>query len=624
MGARLRHVSNSLGIALALALLAVLLLVSSGGDDRQQRVIDHTLRELRELATAMQSETVTADGLELDPTDRFRALQLAFGNAVRALDAQADTLVRDQNGTLRQARELAFRVFNVADAAAPERVHPRAMADRLAGIGQQSRAFSDDVRAFAGDQRLYLEQRDRTQEHGRELVRQLRQRGLEAAADAGFAGLQQAQDRIRRTMGQDAGPVETTLQRLREVTVPAAPLRSDLNGLVDDLSRLLARRMAMSSHLGRITASELPEQIESLRESVARDYLHTLHAVSDARVLLNVYTLMMLLILVYFGIRLQVSHRSLNRSHGQLEERVRERTHALETAYEELKESQVQLVQAEKMSSLGQLVAGVVHEINTPLLYVMNNTDMTRESIAEVRDQLEPLQALVRCLNEPELPKQEVKTLLESLRTSLDVDALNESLEEIGSLTTDSTEGLNDIDTLVKSLKDFSRLDRATYDRFDVRDGIEKTLTITKNLLKYGIEVERELHDVPEILCAPSRVNQVFINLITNAAQAMDGKGVLKITTYADGDGWVHVEIRDTGCGIPEENLQKVLDPFFTTKPVGQGTGLGLSIVRKIMDEHHGKLTIDSRVGVGTQITLSFPVEGAGEAGQDNQTAEAA
>jgi len=277
-------------------------------------------------------------------------------------------------------------------------------------------------------------------------------------------------------------------------------------------------------------------------------------------------------------------------------------------------------VQAEKMSSLGQLVAGVVHEINTPLLYVMNNTEMTHETILEVERNLEPVRQLTRALKEPEIDKARVRTLLDELRRTLDTDDLDESLGEIASLTADSKEGLEDIDALVKSLKDFSRLDRATYDRFDVRDGLEKTLLMTKNLLKYGIEVERDFAEVPQILCAPSRVNQVFINLITNAAQAMDGQGRLSITTAGD-DEWVHVSIADTGCGIPQENLEKVLDPFFTTKPVGQGTGLGLSIVRKIMDEHHGRLHIDSSVGEGTTITLSFPVEGKTTAADPDQGA---
>lgn len=604
MGARLRLVINTLGIVLALTLLGILLLVSSGGDDRQQRVIDHTLRELRELATAMQSEAVTADGLELDPSDRLRALELAFENAIRVLDGQADALIRGEDGLLRRAREASLSLFNILDRSGQERLHTGALSERLTTVADAARTLNDEVRSFSAEQRDYLSDRDKTIEAGRELVRQLRQRGLDASADTTFAGLQQAEDRIRRTVGSDAGPVTATLQRLREVTIPAAPLREERTNLVDRLDALLAKRIGISSSLGRIAASTLPERIEELRESVTRDHLYVLRSVSDARVLVNVYTLMLVLILVYFGVRLQRSNRWLNRSHALLEERVRERTRELQDAYEELKESQVQLVQAEKMSSLGQLVAGVVHEINTPLLYVMNNTEMTRESVEEIRRQIEPM--------------------LDALRPSIDIDALTENLDEVSALTTDSAGGLNDIDTLVKSLKDFSRLDRATYDRFDLRDGIEKTLTITRNLLKYGIEVERDLREVPEILCAPSRVNQVFINLITNAAQAMEGKGVLRISTYADRDGWVHVEIRDTGCGIPEENLNKVLDPFFTTKPVGQGTGLGLSIVRKIMDEHGGKLTIDSRVGVGTQITLSFPVDGAGEFGRNDPAAEAA
>ncbi len=186
----------------------------------------------------------------------------------------------------------------------------------------------------------------------------------------------------------------------------------------------------------------------------------------------------------------------------------------------------------------------------------------------------------------------------------VDPAALNETIDEIVGLARDSTDGLNQISELVQSLKDFSRLDRAAEDRFDVREGIEKTLLITRNLLKYGVIVEQHLDEVPPILCAPSRINQIFINLVTNAVQAMDGKGTLTITTQAR-DGWVDIEVCDTGCGIAPEHLDKIMDPFFTTKPVGQGTGLGLSIVRRIVDEHGGHITVDSQVGVGTSITIS-------------------
>ncbi len=248
--------------------------------------------------------------------------------------------------------------------------------------------MSDDVSAFAESQNVYLTQREAIQETGRDLVRRLRQRGLETQADAAFAGLQQALDRISRASTDDTSAVDGTVQRLREISVPTKALQDELGQLADAASSLLDQRLAVTEALNRVTASTTPQLAESLRETVGGDYLFTLTTVSQARVLLNVYTLMMLLILVYFGVRLQRNHAVLNRSHMMLEERVKERTQELESAYEDLKESQVQLVQAEKMSSLGQLVAGVVHEINTPLLYVMNNTDMTNETISDVERSL--------------------------------------------------------------------------------------------------------------------------------------------------------------------------------------------------------------------------------------------
>lgn len=623
MGALLRSLANVIAVVLALTLLGILLLTSSGGDDGRQRQLDHGLRELREIGTAMQSEVVTADGLELDVSDRFRSLELAFDGVNERLEALARGTEESENSLVTQGRHAAFELFNTIDPSTRERMAAAELVERLKALASEARVLRKDVATFSEDQRLYLQQRDAIQERGRDVVRRLRQGGYEDAADAAFAGLQQALDRIRRTVADDTGPVESTLQRLRDIAVPQNALKSELEELANAGSSLLTRRLMVSNAIDRVTASSVPELAEGLRETVGGDYLYTLRTVGEARVLLNVYTAMMLIIMVYLGVRLARNNQVLNRSHTLLEERVKERTRELETAYDELKESQVQLVQAEKMSSLGQLVAGVVHEINTPLLYVMNNTEMTHETISDLERDLAPLGELVRCLKEPELPKEQVRALLDDLRTKLDVDTLNESLTEVASLTSDSKEGLEDIDALVKSLKDFSRLDRAQFDRFDVREGLEKTLLITKNALKYGIEVERDFQEVPEILCAPSRVNQVFINLVTNAAQAMDGEGKLSIATFGN-DEWVHVEVSDTGCGIPQENLERVLDPFFTTKPVGQGTGLGLSIVRTIMEEHNGKLAIDSEVGVGTKITLSFPVGGAGDNAQPNDEAEAA
>jgi signal transduction histidine kinase len=179
-------------------------------------------------------------------------------------------------------------------------------------------------------------------------------------------------------------------------------------------------------------------------------------------------------------------------------------------------------------------------------------------------------------------------------------------------LNRDSIEGLADLTGMAQSLKDFSRLDRAPVDSFDVNAGIEKTLTIARNAVKHKAEVRKFFGDLPKIECSPSKINQVFLNLITNAAQAIDKQGEIIIATKLKDPEHVAISISDNGCGIPEENLDKIRDPFFTTKEVGTGTGLGLSIVDEIIRSHCGELLVESRVGVGSTFTVVLPVRYAG------------
>ena len=617
MQAWTKPLANALAIALALLLLGTLLLVSSGTSDGVQRSLDQQLVGLRELGSAMQSEVVTADGLQLDASDRFVTLSLEFdASRKRSINLMTE-LLPESKGTLEGTRQVALWLFNSLDSDARSLASEDLLRGEFDRLSVEGQTLLKDVQAFSASHAAYLAHRESLADSGRQVVSDLRQRGQEAAADVVFAGVQQALERIRRTTEDDTSLVTNVARRIRDVSGPNEKMRVELVGLSQQIDAMVPLHLEVQQQLDRVARSEFVNVTESVRSLVINNYLYALKDTGDARVLLNIYTLLMLINLVFFGFGLARSHAVLNRSHTILEERVKERTHELETAYEDLKESQVQLVQAEKMSSLGQLVAGVVHEINTPLLYVLNNTQMTHEAMADLERGLGTVKKLVSCLNEePPASENQIGELLTSLRETMDVADLEEGIEEVLALTTDSTEGLNDIDALVKSLKDFSRLDRATYDRFDVREGLEKTLLITKNLLKYGIDVEKNFEEVPEILCAPSRVNQVFINLITNAAQAMDGKGKLQLSTRVNDSGQVVVGVRDTGCGIAADHLEKVLDPFFTTKPVGEGTGLGLSIVRKIMDEHGGKLEISSKVDAGTQITLTFPIEGIKQDGK--------
>jgi signal transduction histidine kinase len=249
------------------------------------------------------------------------------------------------------------------------------------------------------------------------------------------------------------------------------------------------------------------------------------------------------------------------------------------TAQEEAK---AQLMQSEKMASLGLLVAGLAHEINTPLGAIHSNNDTISRSV------------------------DKMKQLLESDRSSADIKSsqirLIDIMRELCQDNSLATERLIDI---VGSLKNFARLDEAELKKADIHEGIESTLTIVDHQLKNRIHVQKQFGNIPLVECYPNRLNQVFMNLLVNAAQAIRDRGTITIKTSRQGDS-VQVAITDTGVGIPPENLSKVFDPGFTTKGVGVGTGLGLSICYKIIQEHGGKIEVESKQG--TTFTITLPV----------------
>jgi len=246
----------------------------------------------------------------------------------------------------------------------------------------------------------------------------------------------------------------------------------------------------------------------------------------------------------------------------------------LERAHARLKASQLQLVQSEKMASLGQMVAGLVHEINTPLGYVRNNVEMTRDA-----------------MNDP---------------TAL-ADA--DTREDLATLLDDTLHGIGEIGELVGNLKDFSRLDQARSDRANVNVLVDGALRIVQHLVrKRGIEIVRHAGEIPDIECSPAQINQVLLNLLSNAVQAIEhDKGRITVRTQAL-DGRVLVLVEDNGKGITEENLSRIFDPFFTTKPVGQGTGLGLAIAHQIIEQHGGLVRVASKRGTGTRFLVALPI----------------
>jgi signal transduction histidine kinase len=256
----------------------------------------------------------------------------------------------------------------------------------------------------------------------------------------------------------------------------------------------------------------------------------------------------------------------------------------LEQTNRDLKDTQSQLVQSEKMASLGMLVAGVAHEINTPVGAMSSSHD-----------------TLVRALHKLKAAMDETcdGDSAKLMKMEKLMKIINEANEVI-------TSGGSRVTNIVQRLKSFARLDEAELKKADIHEGIEDTLTIVHHELKRKVEIVREFGDVPPIACFPSQLNQVYLNLLINAGQAIKESGTITIRT-AQEVGIVRIEFEDTGAGIPAENLDKIFDPGFTTKGVGVGTGLGLSICYKIMQDHHGEIRVESEVGKGTTFTLLIP-----------------
>lgn len=270
----------------------------------------------------------------------------------------------------------------------------------------------------------------------------------------------------------------------------------------------------------------------------------------------------------------------------QQEEALRRQNLDLELTLKQLQETQQQLVMREKMASLGQLVAGVAHEINNPVGAVNSAADNTRRAITLLRERAARLPEAQSFLNDPQIHK-----------------ALG-ALDENTAITTMASERISRI---VRSLKSFARLDESDFQKAHVHECLDTTLTLLHHELKNRIEVVRNYGELPEILCFPNELNQVFMNLFVNAAQAIPDKGQIVVSTSRDRDS-IYIKITDSGSGIQPLHLPRIFDPGFTTKGVGVGTGLGLSISYNIIKKHGGEITVDSQVGRGTTFTIRLPI----------------
>jgi signal transduction histidine kinase len=280
---------------------------------------------------------------------------------------------------------------------------------------------------------------------------------------------------------------------------------------------------------------------------------------------------------------------------------LQQRHEELQRTYDRLASAQEQLLQSEKMASIGQLAAGVAHEINNPIGYVHSNLGTLRDYVSSLLALLEHYAA--------QLPS-DGDDALRQLRERLDIDFI---VGDLPQLLDESREGIERVTKIVQDLKEFSHVGDETPRAVDLHKGLDSTLNIVWNDLKYKVQLDKHYGELPLVECNPSELNQVFMNLLINAGQAIAERGTITLATGVD-EGMAWVSVTDSGCGIPNDALQRIFDPFFTTKPIGRGTGLGLAIAYRIVAKHNGRIEVRSRPGFGSTFRVVLPIKQPGTA----------
>jgi signal transduction histidine kinase len=379
---------------------------------------------------------------------------------------------------------------------------------------------------------------------------------------------------------------------------------------------VLREQLVIDELQAGVAAVPVAARIDDIAEALNRLQQKVVAEGQQLRRYFIVFSVALILLLGYAGVQLARGYlliNRLNRTQSEATEGVQrkldERTRELAQALKNFGDSEAQLIRNAKGSPLGQRVAGVAHDMSTRTAHVTANLKIVASRIGDIFNLEDLSRAAVYILSNRSARSTDVQTRLRQVyEVALKISESKVSAE-LSDLVNSGIHGLNQLSEIADSLKNLSRLDRSAATQYNVHQAIDGALAIARSVLKHKTEVKKNYGDIPDVLCSPAQINQVMVNLVTNAAQAIAESGTITITTSRHDSGRVKIEVADTGCGIAPEHLPKIFEPLFTTKDAGKGSGLGLSIARQIVEAHGGEITVRSEVGKGSAFTVLLPIK---------------
>ena len=584
--------SRSLAVALvaaaAIALAAVVLILyarTQGADARRQGEVLGWLRELKEIDARWDVEMLRtrndfAPATSVDYTPQVNRLRKALTAA--ADETGSPVLTRsmtDLTAAFLQKADLVDKLRS-ANAATKQALTRVLAADvEIAGLVRGSwQDFKDRDRLVAAESAVTF---------------------LLAEAQRYYYAPGEAQRKSVETVAAD-------LRQAAGLLPPA--VRDGLARLDANVQQLLGARPIEERLFDRLAFITAGPRTTSVAAAYALERDAVLTGRERYRVYLVYFSAAVLVLAGYLAARLIASYRRLDLAREGLERRLAGRTRELTETAARLHESDAQLVQKERMSELGQMVAGLAHEIATPLAYVKSSLSTSRGRLPGLSQALAEMETLIAMLKGGRETQDALARQLAVVQAHFAELEQHSVMGELQRLMQDGLYGIDQISEIVVGLRNFARVDRGTVADFNLNEGLQSTLRIARHEVKRHT-VREDYGDIPTITCSPSQINQVLLNLINNAAQAIEsGRGTIRLTTRREDEAHVAVEIEDNGKGIPPDLLPRIFDPFFTTRHPGKSTGLGLSISHKIVEQHGGSITVDSAVGIGTKFRVVLPL----------------